>query len=321
MNAVAPFHKILVPIDFSEPSLAALSQAVELVKVFDAAVTVVHVIPPVDSLAGAGTGPEVLGPWHPTANTAMVEERLHSGSEDQLRQAVAEYRGQHVDIDYRVVWGAPFREVIHTVQEEGYDLVVIGTRGRSAISRMLVGSTATKLVRKCPCPVWVVKPEAKTSLSAILAPIDFSDVSHESLRLAGALAVQLKCTLHLLHVFAPEHAYLFDLLVDEEFDIRPPWRRHEVISQLHAFARESGVALEPVLHVDRGDVAGQILATAEKIDAGLVVMGTLGRAGVAGLLIGNTAEKVLHHSERPLLAIKPVGYVSPVAPRLVSVET
>jgi nucleotide-binding universal stress UspA family protein len=218
-----------------------------------------------------------------------------------------------------VLWGSPFVEVIHAVHEEGYDLVVVGTHDRSALARMFVGSTSTKLVRKCPCPVWVVKPVARMPFDAVLAPIDFSEVSHESLRLAGELAARWGVPLHVLHVYAREHDYLLDLSPEEDFDSRPP-RRHELVSQLHGFAKKSGLQIEPVLHVKKGDVTPHILSTADEINAGLIVMGTLGRVGVEGLFIGNTAETVLHASSRSLLAIKPPGYVSPVAARVMHAE-
>jgi nucleotide-binding universal stress UspA family protein len=167
----------------------------------------------------------------------------------------------------------------------------------------------------------VVKPGLPVTVRSIMAPIDFSDVSHESLRLASALAVQFACELHVLHVFSHEHFYFLDLLPDDELELTPPWQRHELVSRLRTFVQDAGVPVEPVLHVERGDVAKTILSTAQRIDAALIVMGTLGRAGVAGLLIGNTAEKVLHTSDVPLLAVKPLGYESPVVPKFAAVET
>jgi nucleotide-binding universal stress UspA family protein len=314
------FQKILVPVDFSDASLVALSRAVTLARAFDATVTVVHVIPPVSRGGDPAIGPDaMMVDWRSPASASELDHRLREGATRGLQTAVDPYLGHGTDVDCRTLWGAPFIEVIHLVQEEAFDLVVVGTRGRSAIARMLVGSTSTKLVRKCPCPVWVVKPDAKMPFDAILAPVDFSEVSRDSLRLAGDLAARLNASLHVVHVFAREHDYLLDLMPEEDFDSRPP-RRHELISQLRAFARSSGVTIEPILHVKQGDVTPQILSTAEEVDAGLIVMGTLGRVGVAGLLIGNTAEKVLHTSCRSLLAIKPPGYVSPVPARLAHAE-
>jgi universal stress protein E len=314
------FRRILVPIDFSDASAEALSQAATLAKAFDAALTVVHVIPPTTSSADLAIGPDaVMAEWRLPVDATELEERLRAGAERQLREAVADYLGKGLDIRVKVLWGAPFVGVIQAVHDEGYDLVVVGTHGRSALARMFVGSTSRKLVRKCPCPVWVVKPASKMPFDAILAPIDFSEVSHESLRLAGELAVRWSLSLHVLHVYAREHDYLLDLVTEEDFDLQPP-HRHQLISQLHAFAKKSGLQVEPILHVKQGDVTPHILSTAEEIDAGLIVMGTLGRVGVEGLLIGNTAEKVLHASSRSLLTIKPPGYVSPVPARVAHAE-
>ncbi|HVA45058.1 MAG TPA: universal stress protein [Pirellulales bacterium] len=321
MNATSFFHKILVPIDFSETASVALAQAVTMAKRLGAAVTVMHVIPQVEGSAAFSPGPDaIMAAWQPSEGVAEIEEQLQATAEQHLREAVEPYRGQGVEISCQTLWGTPFIEIIHAVLEEGHDLVMVGTRGRSAISRMLVGSTSSKLVRKCPCPVWVVKPEAKSTLDAILAPIDFSDVGHESLRLAAALAAQFHAELHVLHVFAPEHSYYLDFMPEDDLDLARQRGRHESVARLQTFVKESALPVEPALHAEWGEVVPRTLATAEQIDAGLIVMGTLGRAGVAGLLIGNTAENILHTSQRPLLAVKPLGYVSPVVPRFAAVE-
>src|SRR5215472_8980795 len=110
------FHKILVPVDFSDASAEVLSQAVGLAKAFDATLTVVHVIPPVTSGADLAIGPDALmADWRLPSDAAELEERLRTGAERQLREAVADYLGQGLDIHVGTVWGAPFVEVIHAV--------------------------------------------------------------------------------------------------------------------------------------------------------------------------------------------------------------
>lgn len=308
------FRKILVATDFSQCAAAALEQAVELARLSHAELTLAHAIP-----VTRDTMEEfVANPWYAAANVDEIEERLQHGADERLQGAIEPCKAFATGIELRTLWGTPFLELIHQVQEEGYDLVVAGTRGHSPVSRFLTGSTATKLVRKCPCAVWVAKPRASGRLHSILAPVDLTEVSRKSLRLAAELAQASEAALHALHVFADDRdMHLRPLAMD--FDVAETLHRRQVrrkaLAQFEQFVDSLSLPVQPTLHVERGEPWKRILACGRRLDADLTVMGTVGRGGVSGLLIGNTAEKVLHSAARSLLAIKPDGFVSPVKPR------
>lgn len=308
------FRKILVATDFSQCAAAALEQAVELARLSHAELTLAHAIP-----VTRDTMEEfVANPWYAAANVEEIEERLQHGADERLQGAIEPYKAFNAGIETRTLWGTPFLEIIHQVQEEGHDLVVVGTRGHSPVSRFLTGSTASKLVRKCPCPVWVAKPRAAGRLRSILAPVDLTAVSQKSLRLAAALAQAANSTLHALHVFADDRdVHLAPLAMD--FDVEDAVRRRQVrstaLAQFEQFVDSLSLPVQPTLHIERGEAWKRILACGRRLDADLTVMGTVGRGGVSGLLIGNTAEKVLHSAARSLLTVKPDGFVSPVQPR------
>lgn len=308
------FRKILVATDFSQCAAAALEQAAALARLSHADLTLAHAIP----LTRETMEEFVANPWYAAANVDEIEQRLQHGADEKLRAAIEPYQGNGAAFDYKTLWGTPFIEIIHLVQEEGYDLVVVGTRGHSPLSRFLIGSTATKLVRKCPCPVWVAKAGSAGRLGSILAPVDLTDTSRKSLRLAALLAEAAGGDLHALYVFDDDRdAKLPPLAIDLDIDenLRRRQMRRKALERFERFVGSLELPVRPSLHLERGDAWKRILACARRVDAELTVMGTVGRGGVSGLLIGNTAEKVLHSAQQSLLAVKPDGFVSPIPPR------
>jgi universal stress protein E len=310
------FRKILVPTDFTPAADAALEQAADLARRNNAEITVAHVVKEVYTtlqvMAYAPTWGPMSGELADGEQAAV--ERAHEG----LRALVSPYEASGARIRRQVLVGAPFVEIIHAVQRDGYDLVVAGTRGQGAVKRALVGSTATKLARKCPCPVWIARPRNARNLNSLLVPLDFSDVSGKILELAASLAVSTGATLHLLHVFDTSDLHGVPLLPEvtkAEFSRYRRQVRRAALDQLQRLSESLTVKpSQTTLNVSPG-IPWQVVRTiARRVDADVVVMGSVGRGGIPGLLIGNTAEKVLHNGEVPLLIVKPDGFVSPVPP-------
>jgi nucleotide-binding universal stress UspA family protein len=309
------FRKILVATDFSQCATAALEQAVALARLSHAEITLAHAIP----LTRETMEEFVANPWYAAANVDEIEQRLQHGADERLQAAAKPYQENGLAIRFKTLWGAPFLEIIQLVHEEGYDLAVVGTRGQSPLSRFLVGSTATKLVRKCPCPVLVAKPGSSGRFASILAPVDLTETSQKSLHAAAALAKAAHGELHALYVYDDDRdTKLPPLALDFDVDrsMRRRQLRRQALEKLEQFAGSLRLPVQPTLHVERGEPWKRILACARRLEADLTVLGTVGRSGVSGLLIGNTAERVLHSAACSLLAVKPEGFVSPVRPRM-----
>lgn len=307
-------RKLLVAIDFSEHAAAALGRAVWLAEQTEAEITVVHVI---TNVANAVEGTSFEGPWRVApAEIRKAERRLRQQAGERLAAWIAGLRGPQRKLRTELPAGIPFVEVIRTVQRGKFDLVLAGTRGLSGVKRMFVGSTAERLVRKCPCPVWIEKAEHQWPLRSILAPVDFSDVTGKSLGWAAFLANLCACPLDVLHVIAPpdEEGFPEDTT---ELDFRLQRRRVRQATSQHLAAVvaaqvPSGIPTRQRLAV--GTPWKTIGMTARRVDAGLIVLGSVGRTGIPGFLIGNTAEKVLRLSDRSILTVKPDEFVSPIQP-------
>jgi universal stress protein E len=198
--------------------------------------------------------------------------------------------------------------------------VLIGTRDRRGLEWMLFGSTAVKVLRRCPCPVWVVKPDGQPSPLKVLVTSGLDPASEEGLRLAAGLAQVTPAEIHLLHVvdFPLDRHWWATTLPDTKDKAYRCRVREHAVKELEAQIDRSGARrLTPPVQVHLIDEIGVlvdegILLFLKKNPMNLMVMGTIGRGGLAGVMIGNTAERLLPQLSCSLLAVKPKDFVSPV---------
>ncbi len=308
------FENILVATDFSDAAGAAVDTAVPIARRCGAKLTFAHVVPDAAaSLAMANYG-DGGGPlWVPTPeDAARLQNELREGAEQRLRKLVLEMRTGGLDLATEVLTGEPYESIIEAVKQKGIDLVVVGTRGMSAIKRVFVGSTATRLARMCPVPVWVARGGLPDNAQTVLAAVDFSPVSERIVSVSASMAAALNARLHVLHVYDTNELYGAPTISDEtraEFSYYRRRARREAFGRLERLvesqAADHGTA---TFHVAQGTAHRVINSTARRLDAGLVVMGSVGRRGLSAFFIGNTAEKVLHTLHRSLLVIKPLEF-------------
>ncbi|HTE53747.1 MAG TPA: universal stress protein [Kofleriaceae bacterium] len=142
-------RKILLPTDFSAPSKEAQIWGTELARRYDASLTLFHVYQPVSYALPEGY---VL----PSASLLADLEVKLGKSLDEAKAELDATPGLRVDTS--LVQGVPFAEIVRFAREGAYDLIVIGTHGRTGLRHALLGSVAEKVVRKASCPVLTVRP-------------------------------------------------------------------------------------------------------------------------------------------------------------------
>lgn len=213
--------------------------------------------------------------------------------------------------------GKPWQELLREAVTNDYDLMIVGSHKQHALGQLLLGNTGRRLVRKSPCPVWVTSPIEDGQVRRILVPTDFSETADDVIRLANALAQRFEAELHVLHAieyhFEPQ---MRDLIVSldevEEYRTRA---RDDAERQLNEVISRCGLDNTITLdhrHVAAGAPAAMIQKAVKDLSIDLIVMNTLGRAGLKGLLVGNTAEKVLNHLTCSVLATKPDDFQCPI---------
>ncbi len=316
------FKNILYVAQGSVSQGSAMARAMSLAENNQAELTGIDVVPVVTAAIGMPPG----GPISTELQSAMVSRRR-----TELESLVAPYR-QRRDIQIEVLVGQMFLEVIRTVLRNEHDLLIKPAEYPDFIER-LFGSNDMHLLRKCPCPVLLTRPDEKANYGCILAAIDFnldntSDTVEQSLNqqildLASSLALSDFASLHLAHVWDAPAEMMVRSWADNPNEagmtyVNDERSRHErafnhLRDQLRdQIGQESYDHLSPQFHLRRGAASTVIPEIAKQLQADLVVMGTVARTGISGLFIGNTAETILEQLQCSVLAVKPPGFVSPI---------
>lgn len=135
--------RILVPTDFSVHADAAVRYALELARLFNATVHFLNVVE--DPLAAGAWSSEIY-----TAEIAGLQMNLVRDAERRLRGSVPAHAGT---VTWEVRRGPAAKQILEAARERGSDLIVMGTRGRTGLAHVVMGSVAEKVVRLAPCPV------------------------------------------------------------------------------------------------------------------------------------------------------------------------
>lgn len=247
----------------------------------------------------------------------IVVDEIHERARVRMQGLVAEAESHGVDATEVRTDGPAWLKLIEAVVTKGHDLVLVGSHRQHALGRLLLGSTGRRLIRKCPCPVWVTSPVEESEIRTILVPTDFSETADEGTRLASSLAGKCNAELHLLHAMpAGLEPVLRELPFPAEdvdgFRARLSAEAHrEFDDMLHRTGLAEKVDPEH-RHIMTGPPHQVIQAVAEQHHVDLIVMGTQARSGLTGILIGNTAETVLASLTCSVLAMKPVGFRCPI---------
>lgn len=284
-------RKILCPIDFSSGSHHAFRVAARLASELDATLELVHAW----HLPALATGGEYPLPGE--AIQGMVDD-----AERGLTDTLAEAKKLGVArVTSQLVSGLPWERIVELAGPN--DLIVMGTHGRTGISRFLLGSVAEKVVRHAPCSVLVARPHGEpAAFKHILVAVDFSESSRHALDQAGDLASRTGARVTLLHVLELPAIYRGQPPADFVHDID-----QRASAQLDEWAElvEQKTRNQVERLVRTGAPPAQALGMiAEDPSIDLVVVGSHGRTGMKRLVLGSVAEKLVRHAGLPVLVAR-----------------
>jgi nucleotide-binding universal stress UspA family protein len=295
---------ILVATDFSSHADAMLRRALAVAQASQSHVTVLHVLTHLDrsqlTLAFDAESKRV------TADLDPYDAQVCRETEARIVEFARARQSGQVDFEPEVRIGPPSLATAQSAVRHHSDLVFVGTRGLTGFERLVLGSTTQELIRHSSAAIWAVQADSLAPVKSILAATDLSDPSGRALALAATLATDLRATLHVLHAIdgAPEVQTM-----DFNDELPQLSRRHAEQEHRHRLTEfvkvHAGDVPPERLHIGWGKPADVIIDRAAKLNTDLVVLGTIGRSGVQGLLLGNTAETVLHNVKCDVLAVKP----------------
>lgn len=249
-----------------------------------------------------------------------IKEAINKQNREHLDQFLEAERWQDIAVKPDYEEKVSFISIIQKVMREQVDLVITESSLQQGIDQL-----AMRLVRKCPCPVWVIKHGAK-DFKRILAAVDVGDdyaetpaLNKKIVELAHSLAQREGGEAHYLHSWRLEYELMlrgprFNISPEEIFDMKNKLieerrsRFLEILKSNHIDFKDHQI------HIWEGASSDVIPKAISELDIDIVVMGSVARSGIPGLLIGNKAEKLLSTINCTVLTVKPDGFKSPVSP-------
>jgi len=238
-----------------------------------------------------------------------------------------------VAIQTKVIQGTAFLEIIREVLRNDYDLVIKMSEGRKYLKKLLLGSTDMHLLRKCPCPVWIMKPGEPIQYQRVLAAVDMEPRSGDQqktalnkqiLEMASSLALSDFGDMYIIHTWIKNGYTILDG-IGSDFDeaeveswgeetqqLHRSWLDEQESQLLDSLGKDTMDYLAPKQHLVEGETCKVITDFVEKEKIDVVVMGTIARTGIPGFFMGNTAESILNSIDCSVLAVKPPGFITPV---------
>ena len=272
------FRHITVPVDGSTSSQRGVEFAIELVRdggrlSFCSVVDASPALQP----AAYGTAVDPL---------ALLEVLDHDAA-TFCRNAQDEAAAHGLEADCRVLHGSCIAEIDQFAGRNGSDAIVIGTNGRTGLSRAILGSVAEGLIRRADLPVVSVHEDDEMRTGPIAVAIDASPAAQAALEVAIGMATARAMGLRLIHVFdgAPNAVPV-----------------NTVLDAATKYARACGLATELAVH--EGLPVGELLRAIDAHECCMIVMGTHGRSAIGRLVLGSVAAAVVERAHIPVVTVR-----------------
>lgn len=294
---------LLFATDFSEASEAALPYLTAIGQRYGSTLHLVHVLPDVVFLRPGAPDAAIIG---------SIYEDAHSSALDKMQRLEQHLNG--IPQQTHIRHGATCQVLASLVKEHDIDLLVVGTRGRTGLGKLAMGSVAEELLRTVPCPVLTVGPKAVSGIpharpndGAASSPVDFrrilyatdlKQVSAEAVAYAVSLEREFGARLALLHVI-------------ENYGERLSESPNPIDTALHRLGElvppDCGLEHPPELLAQFGPAAESILQTAVEREADLIILGTRpGRRhlGASTHFVRTVAHRIIVGANCPVLTVQ-----------------
>ena len=284
------FRSIFVTTDFSSSARPAFRAAVRMAAASGARLWIVHVLPS----APQGAAPRMY---------QEMETYLRSDAEKRLGALTRTARSAGARAQALLLRGVAHEAIRRAARRRRADLVVVGTHGRTGLARVFLGSVAARVLATAPCPVLSVRRDPGRSYARrLLFATDFSEASRPAWRQALLLARAGGARLRIVHVETAlaEAQGARWAYAEAEAESRAQARR--LLRDLLRSARQSGVRADILLA--RGAPHEAILRAARPMKDAWIVVGTHGRTGLSGALLGSVAARVVAAAACPVLTVR-----------------
>lgn len=273
-------NKILVPIDFTEQSLIALSQSYNLANKINAQLILLYVIEEVNPMVKRLYKElnEIRG---------AVESNLKNLAEEKTKET-------GLQISVQIEEGKIYNKIVEVAQNEKVNFIVMGTKGN--LNSKFIGSNANKVVKTAPCPVITIKGKNhKVGCDKIVLPLDLSKETSDKVAKAIEIAKLFRADIYIVSILKTGKEEIVNKLKEQLYIVR----KH--------IERENIKCVAEVVKILKSEesLANAVIKYAEKIEADLLMIMTQQEKDIKELFIGSKAKEVINNSEIPVLSIQP----------------
>lgn len=304
------FQNILVATDTRLEDQSIVHEAAKFAKENHASLKLVDVVPPL--------------PWTVrlmVSNHEHMHELMVREKQEQLDALAAPLRDEKIEVEAKALTGKTSVEIIREVLRDKHDLVMRVAKGSDSRRKGFFGTTGMRLLRECPCAVHLVAPKPRATVKHVVACVDTStgesvdaELNENVVKLAETISEKQDARLSIVHAWTIDGEMLLEgRMPQAEYEQMKDSRRKYIAGMLQEFLRGTGRSIDDdSVQMLKGDACDVIPEFALAEAADLIILGTVGRSGAAGVLIGNTAERILNSIECSVIAVKPTEFLSPI---------
>jgi nucleotide-binding universal stress UspA family protein len=284
-------EKILVAQDFGKSSDNVVMSAIELAKIFQSSIVLIHILP--DDIVNE-----------------KARNMLNDTALAKLRDTRSLIKNEGVKSESSLLMvGNPHETIVRAAVEVNANLILVGSGETQKGDSFRLGTTAERIIQKSEKPIFVIKENVLLNVHHILCPVDFSDASKRALQNAITIARKFKSELTILAVCELQESTWFssENIKEKENKLRYKLHKEELDSFLKGFNLRD---LNWTKEVSRGKPSEEILSTISRKMIDLLIMGTAGRTGVNRMFMGSVTEKVIREVPCSFLTLKSEDAVS-----------
>lgn len=273
-------NKILVPIDFSEQSMIALSQSYNLAKRIEAEIILLYVL-------------EDLNPMVKMLYKELGQ--IKGAVENNLKDLVELKRSQSgLNISYKLVEGKIYNQIVEVAKAENVSVIVMGTKGNQ--NSKFIGSNANKVVKTAPCPVISIKgKEHREGCDKVLLPLDLTKETKDKTQQAIEVAKLFGSEIFIVSMLQTDKEEVVEHLKNQLLEVQ---------AKIEGRGVKCTSDLVDMMKKDE-PLAIAVINYAKRIDADLIMIMTQQEVDNKLLFIGSKAKAVINNSDIPVLSILP----------------
>ncbi len=302
-NTMPLFNSILVVVDSSQPKHPELERALKLAEQSDVKLHLVDVVKDVSFTV------RML-----SRDYAHLHELLVKEKREQLQKLIDVCQAHGIAASGEVLEGVSSQKTVQAAARVEADLIVRLTKGARSLEAGNLGTSAQKLIRGLPCAMWLADAEHEPNCQTIVATVDASpeDDAHRRLnqcimKIATALSARERGKLLVCYVWSLYGAEMLKhRMPTSEFEALLEFNRQQHRDSFERLLSEYDLhANGPSARMLEGEPSEAIPNLCDELGADLLICGTVARHGIPGLLLGNTAERIVNRVNCSILAVTP----------------